>query len=44
MKQKIAKWYRQGLWTTEMVANAFSKGILTAQDYILITGKDMAEA
>lgn len=29
MKEKIAKWYKQGLWTEEMVMNAVEKGILT---------------
>ena len=29
MKEKIAKWYKQGLWTAAMVQNAVEKGILT---------------
>ena len=29
MKEKIKKWYEQGLWTSEMVANAVTKGVLT---------------
>lgn len=29
MKERIAKWYKQGLWTAEMVRNAVAKGILT---------------
>ena len=29
MKEKIAKWYKQGLWTADMVQNAVEKGILT---------------
>ena len=29
MFEKIAKWYRQGLWTTEMVQAAVDKGVLT---------------
>lgn len=32
MKNKIAKWYKQGLWTAEMVWNAVDKGILTAEE------------
>lgn len=32
MKDKIAKWYKQGLWTAEMVQNAVAKGILTADE------------
>ena len=38
MKDKISKWYKQGLWTAEMVANAVDKGILTEDDYIEIVG------
>ena len=29
MKEKIAKWYKQGLWTAAMVQNAVDKGVLT---------------
>jgi hypothetical protein len=29
MKDRIAKWYKQGLWTAEMVRNAVTKGVLT---------------
>lgn len=29
MKDKIAKWYAQGLWTKEMVLQAVSKNIIT---------------
>ena len=32
MKEKIAKWYKQGLWTAQMVHNAVKKGILTAEE------------
>lgn len=39
MKSKIEKWYKQGLWSAEMVANAVKKGILTAADYEEITGE-----
>lgn len=28
MKDKIAKWYKQGLWTADMVQDAVDKGIL----------------
>ena len=38
MKAKIAKWYKQGLWTAAQVANAVKKGILTAEEYLEITG------
>lgn len=29
MKEKIAKWYKQGLWTKAMVMNAVEKGVIT---------------
>lgn len=43
MKEKIARWYAQGLWTSDMVRNAVKKGILTAQDYEEITGESCAD-
>lgn len=39
MKAKIAKWYKQGLWSASMVADAVEKGILTPADYEEITGE-----
>lgn len=39
MKEKIAKWYKQGLWTKTMVKNAVKKGVLTAGDYAEIVGE-----
>lgn len=38
MKNKIEKWYKQGLWTDAMVRNAAHKGVITAKDYEEITG------
>ena len=32
MKEKIAKWYRQGLWTAQMVQDAVTKKKLTADE------------
>lgn len=32
MKDKIVKWYKQGLWTKEMVQNAVDKGVLTSEE------------
>ncbi len=32
MKDKIAKWYKQGLWTAAMVQNAVDKGVITADE------------
>lgn len=43
MKDKIAKWYKQGLWTKEMVRNAVDKGILTEDDFNDIVGEGGAE-
>ena len=37
MKERIAKWYKQGLWTKKMVADAVLKGILSKEDYNEIT-------
>ena len=43
MKNKIEKWYKQGLWTKAMVANAVMKGLITAADYESITGEKYGE-
>ena len=43
MKEKIARWYAQGLWTVGMVCSAVKKGILSAQDYEEITGENYAD-
>ena len=32
MKEKIARWYKQGLWTEQMVLHAVIKEVLTAQE------------
>ena len=40
MKEKIVKWYKQGLWSKMMVANAVAKKMLTVEEYTEITGKD----
>lgn len=32
MYEKIKKWYKQGLWTEEMVQNAVEKGVITAEE------------
>lgn len=39
MKEKIERWYKQGLWTLEMVRNAVEKGVITADEYEEITGE-----
>lgn len=33
MKERIEKWYKQGLWTEAMVRNAYLKGILSEAEY-----------
>ena len=38
MKDKIAKWYKQGLWTAKMVEQAAEKGILSAEELNQILG------
>ena len=40
MKEKIAKWYKQGLWTKAMVQNAVTKGKLTADEAAEILSAD----
>ena len=32
MKEKIARWFKQGLWTEQMVLNAVLKEVLTAAE------------
>ena len=39
MRDKIAKWYKQGLWTDAMVRSAVVKGVITEEDYLSITGE-----
>ena len=43
MKDKIAKWFKQGLWSKTQVANAVKKGVISAADYEEITGEVYAE-
>lgn len=40
MKEKIAYWYRHGLWTEAMVKMAVEKGIISKADYKEIVGKE----
>lgn len=39
-KEKVAYWYKQGLWTEAMVLNAVSKGKLTDDEANDILGKE----
>ena len=32
MREKIARWFKQGLWTEQMVLNAVLKEVLTAAE------------
>lgn len=38
MKEKIAYWYKTGLWTEAMVKQAVEKGLITEDDYKEIVG------
>ena len=38
MKERIAKWYKQGLWTADMVRSAVIKRVITEEDYAAIVG------
>lgn len=42
MLEKIKKWYKQGLWTAEMVEKAVEKGVISQEDAMMIMsfGKD----
>ena len=40
MYEKIKKWYKQGLWTEEMVLNAVQKGVLTEEQAAEILGQE----
>lgn len=40
MKEKIEKWYKQGLWSEEMVMNAAQKGVITDSEVNEILGKE----
>ena len=42
MKEKIARWYKQGLWSVNMVRNAVEKGVITEVDFYEITGEAFA--
>ena len=36
MKNRIAKWYKLGLWTADMVKAAADKGVITREEYAAI--------
>jgi uncharacterized XkdX family phage protein len=37
--ETIQKYFKLGMWSEKMVANAVKKGIITADEYKTITGK-----
>lgn len=37
--EKVKRYYDNGLWTKNMVANAVKKGWITAEEYQEITGE-----
>lgn len=39
MKEKIAKWYKLGLWTKAMLQNAVDKGVITIDEMNEIIGE-----
>jgi uncharacterized XkdX family phage protein len=41
--ETIKKNYERGLWTKRMVAMAVRKGIITPEQYSMITGEDYSE-
>ena len=36
MYEKIKRWYKQGLWTAEMVQNAIEKDVITVDQALKI--------
>lgn len=43
MKEKIARWYAQGLWTEDMVRTAADKGVITEAEAEEILGEKKPE-
>ena len=41
MSKKIKKYYDEGLWTERRVRDAVSKGVISADQFKEITGKDL---
>ena len=38
MYEKIKKWYKQGLWSADMVQTAMKKGVITPEEAAEILG------
>jgi hypothetical protein len=43
MRDKIARWYAQGLWTEDMVRTAADKGVITEAEAEEILGEKKPE-
>ena len=43
MRDKIARWYAQGLWSRDMVLNAVKKGVITEAEAEEILGEKKPE-
>ena len=43
MKEKIARWYAQGLWSRDMVRSAVEKGVITEAEAEEILGEKKPE-
>lgn len=43
MRDKIARWYAQGLWTEEMIRQAVEKGVITVAEAEEILGEKKPE-
>lgn len=41
MFEKIKKWYKQCLWSENMVKNAFNKGVITEDQLNEILGQEV---
>ena len=40
MRAKLEQWYKQGLWTRDMLRDAVQKKIITEFQYAEITGEE----
>ena len=41
MKDRIEKWYKQGLWSETMLQNAVEKGVISDGEYTEIVGEEV---
>lgn len=44
MRAKIEKWYKQGLWTADMVKKAAEKGVITEEEAKGILGESTEDS